>query len=207
MKTNLLARWISGGILSLTVLAVGPVRGQTPSRQAPGQPSHGTQEHQRAERNRTGDGYVPSRGPARSSRVYSRRDHRNPTTGQQQVDRRPDRPGYPARPYVDARTGRWSGHDAGRNDPNFRLRRPWEHGRFDRGIGARNVWRMQGGNRERFNVGGRYFRLAESDYSYSDDWRWDDDDIVIYLDPDHIGWYLGYNLRLGTYVHVMFLGQ
>jgi len=68
------------------------------------------------------------------------------------------------------------------------------------------VWRLRGGSFARFDIGGFFFMVAPDDYDYCRDWFWDSDDIILYLDPDHIGWYLAYNVRLGTVCHVEYLG-
>jgi hypothetical protein len=114
--------------------------------------------------------------------------------------------GHPNAPHVDAGSNRWVGHDTGRNDSNYHLAQPWAHGHFPGTIGPRFVYRLHGGNRERFEFGGFYFGVAPYDFDYVGDWLWDTDDIVIYDDPDHPGWYLAYNTRLGTYAHVQYLG-
>jgi hypothetical protein len=116
-----------------------------------------------------------------------------------------DSPGHPNAPHIHD-DGRWIGHDSGHDDAHYHLDRPFEHGHFNGGFGPAHVWHLGGGGPNRFFFGGFYFGVAPYDLGYVDGWNWNGDDIVIYDDPDHPGWYLAYNQRLGTYVHVQYFG-
>jgi hypothetical protein len=94
-----------------------------------------------------------------------------------------------------------------RNDPSYRVGYGW-HGGFSREyIGPRHVWRLEGGGRDRFFFRGFYFQVAAYDHPYASDWYWDRDNIIMYDDPDNAGCYLAFNTRLGTYLHVVYMGN
>jgi len=190
------------GLLAVILMTCVAFGQRGPEREAP---QRGERQPQRG----VGNGHIPARGPApfrgKAPERAPQRGAAPPRENEQRSFR--DQPEHPEAPHVHPENDRWIGHDTGRNDPRYHLDRPWEHGHFPGPIGPNHIFRLRGGNRERFGFDGFFFQVAPNDYNFVNDWLWDSDDIVVYADPDHDGWYLAYNARLGTYVHVMYLGS
>lgn len=194
-------------IRSLCVVALAPAiafaQGGNPQHEAPHPAARPPAGHA-PPRPEVGGGHIPARGPAPVHNAPHPQPVQN-TPAAHPTYR--DHPTHPEAPHVHVTNNVWVGHSGGRNDAHYHLDHPWAHGHFTGPIGPQHVWRLHGGVRDRFDVGGFFFGVSPYDYDYANDWLWDNDDIVIYDDPDHDGWYLAYNVRLGTYVHVEYLGE
>ncbi len=145
-----------------------------------------------------GGGHIPQHGPAPAPRAPAPAPKPQPMA---------HAAGHPNAPHVDVKSGDWVGHDVRRDEPGLHLDHPWAHGHFTGVFGPSHVYRLGGGTYRRFGFDGFFFDVAQPDWGYCNDWLWDSDDIVLYEDPDHPGYYLAYNVRLGTYVHVEYLGN
>jgi hypothetical protein len=191
-------------VFMVTLLSCSLTWGQGRGNEKRGEQGRGESRNEQAHGERgVGNGHIPSRGPA-AARAEAPAKAAQPESARRTFR---DQPAHPEAPHVHAENDSWVGHNTGRNDPHYHLDRPWEHGHFPGAMGANHIFRLHGGDRRRFSFDGFFFQVAPYDYDFVNDWLWDSDDIVLYPDPDHDGWYLAYNVRLGTYVHIEYLGR
>ncbi|MGH9487474.1 MAG: hypothetical protein ACRD04_07780 [Terriglobales bacterium] len=168
--------------------AQAPRTAQRPVARTPAHP------RQRGSAPGVGGGFIPAAPPKRPANAPSERPNGKPHI-----------PGHPVAPHVDIKGNVWVGRERP-NSPRYHLARPWAYGHFPGTIGTHQIWHLEGGGPGRFFFDGDAFLVAQPDWGYCSGWQWNNDYIVLYADPDQPGWYIAYNVRLGTWVHVEFLG-
>jgi hypothetical protein len=87
------------------------------------------------------------------------------------------------------------------------LHKGWyKHGRYK---DVKRVWKIRTfevRSRRVILVDRSTWVIASYDIPRCRDWAWDRDEVYVYDDDRHPGWYLLFNARLGRTVHVEFLG-
>lgn len=153
-------------------------------------PEHSS--HQNAPR--ANQGRIPPAPPRAQGQQY-KREEEHPINGS--VDHTPH-----------VNNDHWYGHDDP-GDKRYHADRPFEHGHFAR-LGPTyrySILRIDRDHHRFWFPGAFDFQVASWDWPLCADWCWDcGDDFVVYEDPDHIGWYLLYNIHTGIYVHVLYMG-
>lgn len=153
-------------------------------------PEHSS--HQNAPR--ANQGRIPPAPPRAQGQQY-KREEEHPINGS--VDHTPH-----------VNNDHWYGHDDP-GDKRYHADRPFEHGHFVR-LGPTyrySILRIDRDHHRLWFPGGFDFQVASWDWALCADWCWDcGDDFVVYEDPDHIGWYLLYNIHTGIYAHVLYMG-
>jgi len=178
-----------------------PQRGNAqPGASQHGPAQRGTAPHGTAQRGGIGQGYIPQHGPDHGHAVVRQPE---PHGNAPRRDFR-DQAGHPNAPHVHP-DSKWVGHDVERG--HYHLDHPWAHGHFPGAYGPSRVYRLGGGGPSRFFLDGFYFSIAPPDMGYINGWLWTSDDLILYDDPDDPGYYLAYNPRTGTYVHVLYMGS
>jgi hypothetical protein len=82
----------------------------------------------------------------------------------------------------------------------------YPHGRYEH---VREVYvarRFDPRTRHIFLLDNSDWVVASYDVARCRDWEWDRDQVYVYDDDHHPGWYLLFNPRLGRYVHVEYFG-
>jgi hypothetical protein len=114
-------------------------------------------------------------------------------------------------------------HDNGRHrgwdNPNNPHYRDWDydhdrivpgrhypHGRYPDVRGRYVAVRIDYRTRHVFLYDHSDWVVADYDLPRCRDWAWDRDEVYVYDDDHHPGWYLLFNARLGRYVHVEYFG-